>query len=53
MSLKVHLKYPELHGLHLNNWKVIAEQKDAGILDLWRTIQPGAKDEAGSLRAFV
>ena len=34
-------------------WKVVAEWKDTGILGLQRRIQSEARDEAGSLRAFV
>ena len=35
-------------------WKVVAEsRKDAAVLGLRRRIQSGARDEAGSLRAFV
>ena len=35
-------------------WKVVAEsRKDAGVLGLRRRIQSGARDKAGSLRAFM
>ena len=48
-------QYSEMSILSKAIWKVVAEPwKDTGILGLWKgRIQPKARDEAWSLRAFV